>query len=44
MRELLINAAFMVNKLRRKQGIIEVKRKIEKAIEERDQDCKIMKE
>jgi hypothetical protein len=44
MRVLLMNAAYMINKLRRKQAIIEVKHKLEKAIEERDEDCKMMRE
>ena len=43
MREMLINAAYMVNRLRRKQAIIEVKRKIESAIKLRGEDCETMK-
>jgi hypothetical protein len=42
-REMLINAAYMVNRLRRKQAIVEVKRKIESAIKLRGEDCEAMK-
>ena len=35
----LQNAAYFINKLRRKQAMIMVKREIERAIEERDKDC-----
>ena len=35
----LQNAAYFINKLRRKQALIMVKKEIERAIEERDQDC-----
>jgi hypothetical protein len=40
----LQNAAYFINKLRRKQALTLVKREIERAIEERDKDCKAMKE
>ena len=40
---MLINAAYMVNRLRRKQAIVEVKRKIESAIKLRGEDCEVMK-
>lgn len=41
-REMLINAAYFVNRLRRKQAVVKVKRELERAIEERDRDTKEM--
>jgi hypothetical protein len=35
-REMLINAAYFINKLRRKQALVMMKRELERAIMERD--------
>ena len=42
-REMLYNAAYFVNKLRRKQALVKMKRELERAIEERDRDTETMK-
>ena len=42
--EMLINAAYFVNKLRRKQALVMMKRELERAISERDKDTETMKE
>ena len=41
---MLSNAAYFVNKLRRKQALVMMKRELERAIEERDKDTDTMKE
>ena len=43
-KELLMNAAYFLNKLRRKQALVMMKRELERAIQERDKDTEIMKE
>lgn len=39
---MLMNAAYFINRIRRKQGLIMMKRELEWAIEERDNDSKEM--
>lgn len=41
---MLINAAYFVNKLRRKQALVMMKRELERAIDERDRDTETMKQ
>jgi hypothetical protein len=43
-KEMLMNAAYFINKLRRKQALVMMKRELERAIQERDRDTESMKE
>jgi hypothetical protein len=42
--ELVMNASYFINKLRRKQGLITLKKELSDAIEKRDEDTNQMKE